>query len=65
MYGHKAIKCKPNGIFARVGDSRMNGSGLQQGSVCYNYNKIGHIAKYYRQRIEKSIDLENNIDLEG
>lgn len=41
----------------------MNGSGLQQGLVCYNHNKIGHIAKYYREMNEKSINLAKKISL--
>lgn len=39
-------------------DDKMNGSGLQQGLVHYNYNKIVHIVKYYRERNGKCIDLE-------
>lgn len=35
----------------------------QQGLVCYNCNRIGHIAKNCRGRNEKSTGLKNKIDL--
>lgn len=43
-YGSKAIECMYN--------VKRNGSGLQQGWTCHNYNKLGHIARFCRGKNE-------------
>lgn len=41
----------------------MNESGPQQNLVCYNCNKMGHIAKCYRKKKKKTNDPKRKIDI--
>lgn len=42
---------------------KISGNGLQQGLNCYNYNKQGHIARFYGGNNEKTIVLVKKIDI--
>lgn len=60
-YEHKDVECKVNKNFIRD----ENGSMMQHGSVCYNYNNVGHVAKFGKNSNEKNTGLESIVDSRG
>lgn len=44
-------------------NNKMSGGKLQRGLICHNCNKMGNIAKKFKNIIEKSNSLERKIDI--